>query len=112
LFFCSLAPLTLASPPFTNPLDNLHEPTLLWSQMIPPDRDPLSGSYTCLRCGFSGRTLSGLPPKCCAKCRSAYWDRPPKLARAHKPPQALALTRARSLLPPPDFARDRLTRLT
>lgn len=70
------------------------------------------GAYECLRCGFRGRTRSGLPPKCCSHCRSAYWDRPPKLyaARApRKPSKTRDLSEhltAMGLLPPPAFARE------
>jgi hypothetical protein len=34
--------------------------------------------YTCLRCGWQWKTLSGRRPKRCAevKCRSPYWDQP------------------------------------
>lgn len=71
------------------------------------------GSYECLRCGFHGQTRSGLPPRCCARCRSAYWDRPPKAPKTPKPPKPPNETgsehlAALGLLPPPAFAHDRL----
>jgi hypothetical protein len=49
-----------------------------------------SGRYLCLPCGWrwSPRRGSPDPPKACSRCRSAYWNSPPKSARANRPDDA------------------------
>jgi hypothetical protein len=46
-----------------------------------------SGRYACTRCGWkwTPRRDSIDPPRSCARCRSAYWQTPPKTARANRP---------------------------
>ena len=45
---------------------------------------PRIGTHSCLRCGnrWNPRAIN---PRCCPRCRSAYWDRPPMTARAARP---------------------------
>jgi hypothetical protein len=45
---------------------------------------PRIGTHSCLRCGNRWNPRA-VDPRCCPRCRSAYWDRPPMTARAARP---------------------------
>jgi hypothetical protein len=50
---------------------------------IGPNRQ---GTHSCLRCGHHWTPhLSNPDPRCCPLCNSAYWNKPPKTARARRP---------------------------
>jgi hypothetical protein len=93
------------------PMNDADEPTLddhdrLWAALTATDHadaEPVRTTTTtatvaaapapplpheCLRCGFKWFSRPGNPnPRTCANqsCRSAYWDQPPKQARARRP---------------------------
>jgi hypothetical protein len=45
------------------------------------------GKYTCTRCGWKWTPRDGSPdpPRACARCRTAYWQTPPRSSRANSP---------------------------
>jgi len=68
------------------------KPTTAMASVPPATQHPQrsagqSGRYLCLRCGWrwSPRRGSPDPPNACARCRSTYWNSPPKSARANRP---------------------------
>jgi hypothetical protein len=53
----------------------------------PSHSSETTGKYTCTRCGWrwTPRQNSPDPPRACARCRSAYWQRAPVSSRANSP---------------------------
>lgn len=51
-----------------------------------PDR-PRGGAHLCLHCGWDWNHAPGSPdpPHACARCRSTYWDTPPRLRHSSRP---------------------------
>ena len=41
--------------------------------------------YVCERCGYEWQARGNLEPKICARCKSPYWDRPPKKRPEQQP---------------------------
>ena len=43
-------------------------------------KEELVLTCTCERCGYVWKAAGDLKPETCARCRSAYWNKPKKIA--------------------------------
>lgn len=78
-----------------------------------PPRRAEGLQWECLRCGHQWNSQDGGKPTACARCSSAYWDRPRKYSARKLKPRSAGLTtvveslreKALGILPPPGGLR-------